>query len=126
MLNLARTLSSVLEEEFTVLESKDLEALESIQDHKVTVLQQLDTAWSNLNAHRETAADELQDPARQDSLWEEAIGLINSCKEAHIRNDLLLKKQLEVVRNVLSAITKKSDTGQGDLYDKMGRIGKKR
>jgi len=27
---------------------------------------------------------------------------------------------------VLSAITKKSDTGQGDLYDKMGRIGKKR
>ena len=53
MLNLARTLSSVLEEEFTVLESKDLEALEAIQDHKVTVLQQLDSAWSNLNAHRE-------------------------------------------------------------------------
>ena len=89
-------------------------------------MQQLDTAWSNLNAHRETAAEELRDPASQDSLWEEAIGLINSCKEAHIRNDLLLKKQLEVVRNVLSAITKKSDTGQGDLYDKMGRIGKKR
>lgn len=126
MLNLARTLSSILEEEFAVLESKDLEALESIQDHKVTVLQQLDSAWSSLNAHREAAAEELQDPANQDSLWEEAIGLINNCKEAHIRNDLLLKKQLEVVRNVLSAITKKSDTGQGDLYDKMGRIGKKR
>ena len=126
MLNLARTLSSVLEEEFTVLESKDLEALEAIQDHKVTVLQQLDSAWSNLNAHREAAAVEQENPASQDSLWDEAIGLINNCKEAHIRNDLLLKKQLEVVRNVLSAITKKSDTGQGDLYDKMGRIGKKR
>ena len=126
MLNLARTLSSVLEEEFSVLESKDLEALETIQDRKVSVLQQLDSAWSNLNAHREAAAEELQDPANQDSLWQEAIGLINNCKEAHIRNDLLLKKQLEVVRNVLSAITKKSDTGQGDLYDKMGRIGKKR
>ena len=126
MLNLARTLSSLLEEEFSVLESKDLEALETIQDRKVSVLQQLDSAWSNLNAHREAAAEELQDPANQDSLWQEAIGLINNCKEAHIRNDLLLKKQLEVVRNVLSAITKKSDTGQGDLYDKMGRIGKKR
>ena len=126
VLNLARTLSSILEEEFAVLESKDLEALESIQDHKVTVLQQLDSAWSNLNAHREAASEEQENPASQDSLWEEAIGLINNCKEAHIRNDLLLKKQLEVVRNVLSAITKKSDTGQGDLYDKMGRIGKKR
>ena len=126
MLNLARTLSSVLEEEFSVLESKDLEALETIQDRKVAVLQQLDSAWSNLNAHREAAPEEQENPASQDSLWEEAIGLINNCKEAHIRNDLLLKKQLEVVRNVLSAITKKSDTGQGDLYDKMGRIGKKR
>ena len=56
MLNLARTLSSILEEEFAVLESKDLEALETIQDHKVTVLQQLDSVV-NLNANRE-AADE--------------------------------------------------------------------
>ena len=126
MLNLARTLSSILEEEFTVLESKDLEALETIQDRKVAILQRLDSAWSDLNAHREAAAEHLQDPENRDSLWEEAIGLINNCKEAHIRNDLLLKKQLEVVRNVLSAITKKSDTGQGDLYDKMGRIGKNR
>ena len=126
MLNLARTLSSVLEDEFTVLESKDLEALETIQDRKVAVLQQLDSAWANLNAHREAAAEGQENPASQDSLWDEAIGLINNCKEAHIRNDLLLKKQLEVVRNVLSAITKKADTGQGDLYDKMGRIGKQR
>ena len=70
MLNLARTLSSLLEEEFSELESKDLEALETIQDRKVSVLQQLDSAWSNLNAHREAAAEELQDPANQDSLWE--------------------------------------------------------
>ena len=43
VLSLARTLSSLLEEEFAVLESKNLEALESIQDHKVTVLQELDS-----------------------------------------------------------------------------------
>ncbi len=126
VLSLARTLSSILEEEFAVLESKNLEALESIQDHKVTVLQELDSSWTNLNAQHEAATPELEEPAIKDTLWEEAIGLINSCKEAHIRNDLLLKKQLEVVRTVLSAITKKSDTGHGDLYDKMGRMGKKR
>ena len=126
MLNLAQTLSSVLEEEFVVLESKNLELLEAIQDRKVTLLQHLDLAWANLNSRSNLDQEELTEPISQNPLWEEALGLINSCKDAHIRNDLLLKKQLEVVRNVLSAITKKSQSNHGDLYDKMGRIGKKR
>jgi len=125
VLNLAQTLSSVLEEEFVVLESKNLELLEAIQDRKVTLLQHLDLAWANLNSRSNLDQEELTEPISQNPLWEEAFGLINSCKDAHIRNDLLLKKQLEVVRNVLSAITKKSQSNHGDLYDKMGRIGKK-
>lgn len=126
MLNLAQSLSSVLEEEFVVLESKNLELLEAIQDRKVTLLQHLDLAWANLNSRSNLDQKEFADPISQNPLWEEAFGLINRCKDAHIRNDLLLKKQLEVVRNVLSAITKKSQSNHGDLYDKMGRIGKKR
>lgn len=126
VLNLAQELSSILEEEFSVLESKNLEALETIQDRKVIVLQQLDVSWANLNAkHREDPEKSVATDNR-DSLWEEAVALINACKEAHIRNDLLLKKQLEVVRNVLSALTQKTDKNYGDLYDKLGRMSKKR
>ena len=126
MLNLAQELSSILEEEFSVLESKNLEALETIQDRKVIVLQQLDTSWASLNAQHQGDAEKSVAVDNRDSLWEEAVALINACKEAHIRNDLLLKKQLEVVRNILSALTQKSDKNYGDLYDKLGRMSKKR
>ncbi len=126
MLNLAQNLSSVLEEEFAVLETKNLEALEIIQDRKVSLLQQLDAAWTQLTPQTAPSSEKLNEENITDSLLEEAIGLINRCKEAHIRNDLLLKKQLEVVRNVLSAITKKSANDNSDLYNKMGRMGKKR
>ena len=109
-----------------MLESKNLEALELIQDRKVTVLQQLDISWASLNAQiKEDSGNPLIDEDKN-PLWEEAVSLINNCKEAHIRNDLLLKKQLEVVRNVLSALTQKSDKNFGDLYDKLGRMSKKR
>ena len=123
---MAQNLSSVLEEEFAVLETKNLEALEIIQDRKVSLLQQLDEAWTQLTLQNAPSSEKLNEENITDSLFEEAIGLINRCKEAHIRNDLLLKKQLEVVRNVLSAITKKSANDNSDLYNKMGRMGKKR
>ena len=109
-----------------MLESKNLEALELIQDRKVTVLQQLDTSWASLNAQIQEDPGKPLINEEQNPLLEEAVSLINSCKEAHIRNDLLLKKQLEVVRNVLSALTQKSDKNFGDLYDKLGRMSKKR
>ena len=123
---MAQALSSILEEEFSVLESKNLEALETIQERKVLVLQNLDTSWANLNAQHQEDPDKSTAVDGADALWEEAFSLINHCKEAHIRNDLLLKKQLEVVRNVLSAVTQQSDKNYGDLYDKLGRMGKKR
>ena len=123
---MAQELSSILEEEFSVLESKNLEALETIQERKVMVLQNLDTSWANLNAQHQEDPDKSTAVDGADALWEEAFSLINHCKEAHIRNDLLLKKQLEVVRNVLSAVTQQSDKNYGDLYDKLGRMGKKR
>ena len=126
MLALGRDLSSILEEEFGVLQTKNLEALEDLQDQKVAILQQLDETWSKLNQDRSTKTDDSAEPQINETLWEEAVQLINNCKEAHIRNDLLLKKQLEVVRNVLSALTHKSDKDYGDLYDKMGRVGRKR
>ncbi len=126
VLNLAQELSSILEEEFSVLESKNLEALETIQERKVVVLQQLDASWASLNAQHQEDPGESVATDNKDSLWEEAVSLINTCKEAHIRNDLLLKKQLEIVRNILSALTQKSDKNYGDLYDKLGRMSKKR
>ena len=61
-----------------------------------------------------------------DPLWDEARSLLNECKKAHIRNELLLKRQLEVVRTVLSSLTQRSADNHSALYDKMGRMRRKR
>ena len=124
MLNLARTLSSILEEEFAVLESKDLEALESIQDHKVTVLQQLDSAWSNLNAHREAAAKSrrIHDPG----LPGKRLLASSTTAKKHISEMTYCAKTAGSSKKCAVCYHQESDTGQGDFYDKMGRIGKKR
>ena len=69
---------------------------------------------------------QLNNDEPSDPLWDEARSLMNECKEAHIRNDLLLKRQLEVVRTVLSSLTQRSADNHTALYDKMGRMRRKR
>ena len=110
-------LKNTLEEEFIALSEKNLEHLESVQIKKVELLQQLEGTWPSGDAEA-SAADE--------PLWNEARTLISECKEAHIRNDLLLKRQLEVVRTVLASLTKRSTDNSSNLYDKMGKMKRKR
>ncbi|MDG1134240.1 MAG: hypothetical protein P8N67_07665 [Pseudomonadales bacterium] len=110
-------LKNTLEEEFIALSEKNLEHLESVQIKKVELLQQLEGTWPSGDAEA-FAADE--------PLWNEARTLISECKEAHIRNDLLLKRQLEVVRTVLASLTKRSTDNSSNLYDKMGKMKRKR
>ena len=89
VISIGTLLKSTLEEEFIALSEKNLEHLESVQVRKVELLQNLESTWPK----GETESLALDEP-----LWEEARSLISECKEAHIRNDLLLKRQLEVVR----------------------------
>ena len=114
-------LKTTLEEEFIALSEKNLEHLESVQVRKVDLLAALEQRWTAASANENSNDIDLRDP-----LWDEARALVNDCKEAHIRNDLLLKRQLEVVRTVLNSLTQRSTESQSDLYDKMGRIRRKR
>jgi flagellar biosynthesis/type III secretory pathway chaperone len=114
-------LKTTLEEEFIALSEKNLEHLESVQVRKVDLLAALEQRWTAASTNENSNDIDLRDP-----LWDEARSLVNECKEAHIRNDLLLKRQLEVVRTVLNSLTQRSTESQSDLYDKMGRIRRKR
>ena len=99
ILTLGNELKVTLEEEFIALGEKNLDHLETVQLRKVELLQSIQTQWPTPAASDDPGAEPIQDTA--DPLWDEARTLINECKEAHIRNDLLLKRQLEVVRTVL-------------------------
>ncbi len=116
ILALGGRLKTTLEEEFITLSEKNLERLEEVQVRKIELLRELDETWNNAQLSEDDAIN-FEDP-----LWDEARALVNECKEAHIRNDLLLKRQLEVVRTVLSSLTKRSADNQSNLYDKLGRM----
>lgn len=120
ILTLGNQLKTTLEEEFIALGEKNLDHLETVQQRKVELLQSIQNQWPAPAAESDTAA------SAADPLWDEARTLINECKDAHIRNDLLLKRQLEVVRTVLSSLTQRSEDNHSALYDKMGRMKRKR
>ena len=128
ILTLGNQLKGTLEEEFIALSEKNLDHLETVQVRKVSLLESIQAQWPqdvDTGAEADTNSDlDTDDPS--DPLWDEARGLLNECKEAHIRNDLLLKRQLEVVRTVLSSLTQRSADNHSALYDKMGRVRRKR
>ena len=125
ILTLGNELKSTLEEEFIALSEKNLDHLETVQVRKVDLLQSIQAQWPQDVAGGE---DRAEPPVQvtEDPLWNEARTLLNECKEAHIRNDLLLKRQLEVVRTVLSSLTQRSADNHSALYDKRGRMRRKR
>ena len=125
ILTLGNELKSTLEEEFIALSEKNLDHLETVQVRKVGLLQSIQAQWPQDVAGGE---DDAEPPVQvtEDPLWNEARTLLNECKEAHIRNDLLLKRQLEVVRTVLSSLTQRSADNHSALYDKMGRMRRNR
>ena len=125
ILTLGNQLERSLEEEFIALTEKNLDHLETVQQRKVDLLQSIQAQWpQEISSEAAEASAERVDMS--DPLWDEARTLLNECKEAHIRNDLLLKRQLEVVRTVLSSLTQRSADNHSALYDKMGRIRRKR
>ena len=127
ILTLGNQLKSTLEEEFIALSEKNLDHLETVQVRKVSLLESIQAQWpQEADTRSEADASPSAEYATADPLWDEARTLLNECKEAHIRNDLLLKRQLEVVRTVLSSLTQRSADNHSALYDKMGRMRRKR
>ena len=110
--NLGERLSAVLEKEFSALVEKDLDLLETLQLQKVDLLSQIETAWQGYD--NEMAAE-------QDALQEVRV-LMAECKDKHIRNDLLLRRQMETVKNLLATLTSQSADQFGDVYNKLGRM----
>ena len=125
ILTLGNQLKSSLQEEFIALTEKNLDHLETVQQRKVELLQSIQAQWPQ-ELSSEAPESQAIEVSMSDPLWDEARILLNECKEAHIRNDLLLKRQLEVVRTVLSSLTQRSADNHSALYDKMGRMRRKR
>ena len=109
---LGERLAAVLEKEFSALVEKNLDLLESLQSQKVALLTEIEQTWQGFNT--ETVADQ--------TALDAVRALMADCKDKHIRNDLLLRRQMETVQTLLATLTSQSAERFGDVYNKLGRM----
>jgi len=111
---LIESLKTLLDEEFVLLGSKDLDTVESIQERKISLMEELGNLWSSYLEASSGANENLQ-------VKNEFQSKLVDCRDKHIRNDLLLKKQLVITKNLIQVITNRSND-QANIYNRLGRI----
>ena len=110
---LGERLGFVLDKEFEALAQKNLPLLESLQSQKVDLLSEIESSWKNS-----------PDLDKDDSSFKEVRSLIETCREKHIRNDILLRKQIDEVQALIGTLTSQTSGNYGNVYNKLGRIKK--
>ena len=110
---LGERLSLVLDKEFEALAQKNLPLLESLQSQKVDLLSEIESSWKNS-----------PDLDKDDSSFKEVRSLIETCREKHIRNDILLRKQIDEVQALIGTLTSQTSGNYGNVYNKLGKIKK--
>lgn len=108
----AQRLEHLLEQEFQALSRRDLEQLERLTDAREALL-------SQLLYLKQTQQEAWLRPA-----FAEARDRVAHCQSLHKRNELLLARQLDAVRQALGALQKSSD--DADLYDRLGQLARRR
>ena len=110
---LGERLSLVLDKEFEALAQKNIPLLESLQNQKVELLSEIESSWKNS-----------PDLDKDDSSFGEIRSLIETCREKHIRNDILLRKQIDEVQALIGTLTSQTSGNYGNVYNKLGKIKK--
>jgi flagellar biosynthesis/type III secretory pathway chaperone len=111
-LALAERLTRLLETEFEALKARNLEGLEKLAEQREALLTQLLYLKQT-------------DQARwQSEGFAPVRATLDECQGLHKRNELLLSRQLDAVRQALSTLRKSSD--DADLYDRLGKLARRR
>ena len=117
----ARRLGGLLEEEFKALSAQDLPRFESMQAAKEEILAALAQLVQGLTAVGEAGAapsESLPDGAQ----WEQFQQLMSDCREAHRRNDILIRTKLESIRAALRILQNSENSSSVEVYDRMGKM----
>lgn len=117
---LVRRLRALLDDEFEALKAQDLEWFERMQPLKLELLQSLGSAMPPDSTA--TAADAAQ-VALQMQQWDDFVAVMNECREAHRRNDVLIRSKLEAIRGTLRMLQSADESSSVDIYDRLGRVG---
>lgn len=115
----ARRLKGILEEEFDALREQNLTAFENLQGPKEQILASLGKVVQAV-----TAASAGESPLKPEDSphWVAFQGLMSECRDAHRRNDILIRNKLDTIRATLRILQNSENTASVDVYDRLGRI----
>lgn len=113
--NLSRLLE-ILEAEFKLLQTNNLDGFETLQAEKQVIVEAL--------SEKLTPADIDNDynVAEGDSDDSNVTSMLAMCRDYHIRNGILLEKKIEVNKNALNILRSSRHSEEVETYDKLGKV----
>lgn len=118
-------LESVLAQEFAALGANDLPAFEALQvrkDELIGALTALVARFDSSAANWMASAVPGQAPLTESAEWIRLREVLDRCRDAHRRNDVLIRTRLDAIRAALAVLQNGDNAQGGDLYDRRGRI----
>ncbi|MBL6699036.1 MAG: flagellar export chaperone FlgN [Luminiphilus sp.] len=119
-LHKANALNALLEEELTLLKAGDLESFEALQAKKSETLEALSTLIPLLTG--DVSLTEAEDDEAVVPLVEEINALLATCRDAHLRNAMLIDRKMEATRSALEVLRSSRSADTGETYDRLGKL----
>ena len=118
-LHKATALEALLDEEFALLNAGDLDSFEALQIKKNETLESLSSLLPTLTGDQNTVDPDNEAPA---SLIQEIKVVLATCRDAHLKNAMLIDRKIEATRSALEVLRSSRSADTGETYDKLGRI----
>ncbi len=112
----ANELHKLLELEFEALKLQKLSEIESIQEKKIPILEYLSADSIRANVKEMTGEAD----------WESFKSIMSECKSAHRRNEILVNRRIESIKNALNTLTGENKEDELEMYDKLGKLAQKK
>lgn len=110
-----QALAELLQEEFELLKAPgEAERLDLLQTRKLELLQSLQSLSDRVAALPDKPAP-----------WAAITDALSVCRETFRRNQALLVRQLDVVRQTLNALQSSDPAASVDLYDHLGHMSRR-
>ncbi|MBT6039290.1 MAG: hypothetical protein HOH17_08505 [Halieaceae bacterium] len=119
-LHKTNALNALLEEELTLLKAGDLESFEALQAKKSETLEALSTLIPLLTG--DVSLTEAEDDEAVVPLVEEINALLATCRDAHLRNAMLIDRKMEATRSALEVLRSSRSADTGETYDRLGKL----
>lgn len=113
--NLSRLLE-ILEAEFTLLQTDNLDGFETLQAEKQVIVEGLSEKLAPAGIDSDyTVADSYSDDSDVESM-------LAMCRDYHIRNGILLEKKIEANKSALNILRSSRYSEEVETYDKLGKV----